>query len=152
MATYSSLSLLEKKGTVLTNMAKRACLISASRYSQSNSLFFEKFRGSNPTFPAKSLLCKTGGHWTKGMEVDILRQRCTGSGGMISRSSAMLPVDVMERAAVVVLVKDAALVVVVLVVDVATSPMVVVGVLATRVAAVRRVNFIFCVRLLYEYY
>ena len=68
------------------------------------------------------------------MEVDILRRRCSGWGS--GNKSLVMCVDVIERA---VLVEDAALVDVV-----ATNPMVMVGV-ATRVAAVSRINFIFSV-------
>jgi hypothetical protein len=70
--------------------------------------------------------------------MDILRRRCSGC--RCGMKSSVMRVDVMERAVLVDDDDNAALVVV----DVATNPMVVVGV-ATRVAAVRRVNFIFSV-------
>ena len=57
--------------TQLTNIASRPCFISASRYSQSCSLFFARPRGSKPTLPAKSQSIKGPGHLKKGMDCDI---------------------------------------------------------------------------------
>mmetsp|Transcript_2161 Transcript_2161/g.2999 ORF Transcript_2161/g.2999 Transcript_2161/m.2999 type:complete len:206 (-) Transcript_2161:259-876(-) len=54
------------------NIAKRACLISASRYSHNCSLFFAKPKGSKPTFPAKSQSAKAGGHFKKGSALDMV--------------------------------------------------------------------------------
>jgi hypothetical protein len=64
-----------------TNMARRACFISASRYSSSCSLFFDNPSGSKPTLPARSQFKSTSGHFTNGIDSeDPFRFTVTATG------------------------------------------------------------------------
>ena len=66
------------ENNALTNMASRACLISASRYSNKSSWFLAKPKGSNPTFPGRLLDLSVFGQSKKGMEMDRFCLNCSG--------------------------------------------------------------------------